>query len=177
MKNQSKSIFRRDFLKGLAAIPFLGYFAFNFRENIARERSLKHKDYLNLLGVENLEAPNVKLLPSTGNANNRIRFGMIGNGWRGDQLLQNFGFIHPNQVKENTVNGKYNEWLTTFLAQEDLNVEFAGVCDTFSLHANRGLEISMNDVRPGGGKETTNPVKIYPTYREMIERRLWRYIY
>ncbi len=169
MKNQSRNIFRRDFLKGLGALPFLGYFAFNVRGNIARESSLKHKDYLSLLGVENLEAPKVKLLPSTGNANNRIRFGMIGNGWRGDQLLQNFGFIHPNQVKENTVNGKYNEWLTTFLAQEDLNVEFAGVCDTFSLHANRGLEISMNDVRPGGGKGTTKPVKIYPTYREMIE--------
>ena len=114
MKNQSKNIFRREFLKGLGALPFLGYFAFNVRENIAREARLKHKDYLNLLGVENLEAPKVKLLPSTGNANNRIRFGLIGNGWRGDQLLQNFGFIHPNQVKENTVNGKYNEWLTDF---------------------------------------------------------------
>src|SRR5512137_2824758 len=100
MKILGKKILRREFLKGLGALPFLGYFAFNFRENIARESRVKHKDYLNLPGVENLEAPKVKLLPSSGNANNRIRLGLIGNGWRGDQLLQSFGFIHPKQVKE-----------------------------------------------------------------------------
>lgn len=171
MKNQSKNIFRRDFLKGLAAIPFLGYFAFNFRKNIARESKIKHKDYLKLLGIEDLEAPKVKLLPSVSNNSNRIRIGLIGNGWRGDQLLQSFGFIHPDQVKDNTVNGKYNEWLRNFLGQEDLNVEFTGVCDTFAIHAQRGLEISMNDVRPGGGKGTIKPAKIYPTYREMIESK------
>ena len=31
MERQGKGIFRREFLKGLGAIPFLGYFAFNFR--------------------------------------------------------------------------------------------------------------------------------------------------
>ena len=171
MKNQSKNIFRRDFLKGLGALPFLGYFAFNFRGNIAREAKIKHKDYLSLLRIEDLEAPKVKLLPSVSNSNNRIRIGLIGNGWRGDQLLQSFGFIHPDQVRDNTVNGKYNEWLESFLGQEDLNVEFAGVCDTFTIHAQRGLEISMNNVRPGGRKGTTKPAKIYPTYREMIESK------
>ncbi|MCX6256191.1 MAG: Gfo/Idh/MocA family oxidoreductase [Bacteroidia bacterium] len=29
----------------------------------------------------------------------------------------------------------------------------------------------MNDIRPGGGKGTTKPVKIYPTYREMLESK------
>jgi hypothetical protein len=57
MKNQGKNLLRREFLKGLGALPFLGYFAFNFRENIAREAKIKHKDYLDLLGIENLEAP------------------------------------------------------------------------------------------------------------------------
>jgi predicted dehydrogenase len=171
MKNQSKKIFRRDFLKGLGALPFLGYFAFNFRENIAREAKIKHKNYLSLLRIEDLEAPRVKLLPSVSSSNNRIRIGLIGNGWRGEQLLQSFGFIHPEQVRDNTVNGKYNEWLINFLGQEDLNVEFAGVCDTFAIHAQRGFEISMNDVHPGGGKGATKPAKIYPTYREMIESK------
>ena len=171
MKNQGNNIFRREFLKGLGALPFLGYFAFNFRENIAREAKIKQKDYLNLLGIDSLEAPKIKLLPSSGTGGNRIRIGLLGNGWRGDQLLQSFGFIHPDQVRDSTKKGKYNEWLTTFLSQEDLNVDFAGVCDTFTIHAQRGLEISMNDVRPGGGQGNTKPAKVYPTYREMIESK------
>lgn len=170
MKNQGKGIIRRDFLKGLAAIPFLGYFAFNFRANIAREAKTKQKDFLSLMGIESLDAPKIKLLPSV-NYSNLIRIGLIGNGWRGEQLLQSFGFIHPDQVMENTGNGKYSEWLKTFLEQEDLNVEIAGICDTFSVHARRGVEISMNEVRPGGGKGTTRPAIIYPTYREMIESK------
>ena len=171
MKNQRKYILRRDFLKGLGAIPFLGYFTFKFRHVIANEAKIRRKDYFNLLGIESLEAPKVKLLPSVSNKSDRIRIGLIGNGWRGDQLLQSFGFIHPDQVRDNSVNGKYNEWLKTYLTQEDLNVEFAGVCDTFTIHAQRGLEVSMNDVRPGGGKGKTKPAKVYPTYREMIESK------
>jgi hypothetical protein len=30
----NKNIFRRDFLKGLATVPFLGYFAFSYRDSI-----------------------------------------------------------------------------------------------------------------------------------------------
>lgn len=171
MKNQSRNIFRREFLKGLGALPFLGYFAFNVRDIIARDAKTKHKDYFSLLQIDDLEAPKAKLIPSLKNDNNRIRIGLIGNGWRGDQLLESFGFIHPMRITENTVKGKYNEWLTNFLGQEDLNVEFAGVCDTFSVHAQRGFEISTNDIRPGGGKGKTKPAVIYPTYREMIESK------
>ena len=94
-------------------------------------------------------------MPSSGNSSNRLRLGLIGNGWRGDQLLQTFGFIHPNQVKENTVNGKYNEWLTGFLSQEDLNVDFAGVCDTFTLHANRGSR-NLNERYQTRGRKGNN---------------------
>jgi predicted dehydrogenase len=171
MGNQKRNIIRRDFLKGLAAIPFLGYFAYNFRGVIAKESARKRSDFLKVLKIEDLEAPKLKLSAPASSAGNRIRFGLIGNGWRGDQLLQSFGFIHPDQVKQNTVNGKYNDWLTNFLAQEDLNVEFAGVCDTFTYHANRGVEISMNDIRPGGAKGNIKPVKVFPTYREMIESK------
>jgi len=171
MKQKSNNIFRRDFLKGLGALPFLGYFALKFKDNLAAEAEIKHKDYLKLLGVGNLEAPRIKYVPSLNTATNRIRLGLIGHGWRGEQLLQNFGFIHGEQVKENTVKGKYNEWLQTFLDQDDLNVELAGICDTFSIHAQRGVEISMNDIRPGGDKGTSKPAKIYPTFREMVESK------
>jgi predicted dehydrogenase len=94
---------------------------------------------------------------------------VIGNGWRGEQLLRSFGYVHPDEIKKNTVNGKYTRWLEDFLKEEDINVEFAGVCDTFSLMAQRGVEISMNEIRPGGMKGKSKPAKVYPTYREMIE--------
>ncbi len=168
MKNPRKGLLRRDFLKGMAAIPFLGYFAFKVRGAISAESGKSHPDYLNLLGVDNLEAPKVRLLPPAGKESRPLRIGLIGNGWRGEQLLQSFGFIHPEQIRENSVNGKYNDWLKNFLTQEDLNIEIAGVCDTFSVHAQRGFEISANDIRPGGGRGKTRPARIYPSYREMI---------
>jgi predicted dehydrogenase len=166
MKTTGKNLFRRDFLKGLITLPFLGYFALRFKSNITQEFRNKNRDYLKILGIKSLDAPKIK-----GSANNRVRIGIIGHGWRGEQLLQSFGFIHPDVVKENTVNGKYNGWLKSYLEQEDLNVEYAGVCDTFTIHARRGYEISLNDVRPGGGKAKTKPAVIFPTYREMIESK------
>ena len=80
MKNEKVSIFRRDFIKALSALPFLGYFAFRFRENIMREAELKHKDYLQLMGIERLDAPGVKLTPGSTKASERLRLGIIGNG-------------------------------------------------------------------------------------------------
>ena len=159
---------RRDFLKGLATVPLLGYFAFSFKGNIAKEISEKNVNYLKTLGIKHFEAPDAKLRPPTGNRNNVVRFGLVGNGWRGDQLLETLGFISSKRVSENTVDGKYSEWMKNFLRQEDLKVEFAGVCDTFDVHAQRGFEISKNDIRPGGGKSKTKPAKIFPNYREMI---------
>ena len=50
-------------------------------------------------------------------------------------------------------------------------MEISGICDTFTIHAQRGLETSGNDIRPGGGKGSTKPAKIYPTYREMVESK------
>ncbi|MDP1725432.1 MAG: Gfo/Idh/MocA family oxidoreductase [Bacteroidota bacterium] len=159
---------RRDFLQGMAAIPFLGYFAFAFKDNITKEIRGKSIDYLKTLKIENLKATEKKLLPPTGSNSNIIRIGLVGNGWRGEQLLYSLGYAHPEIVEQNTVNGKYTKQFQSFLDQEDLCVEFAGVCDTFEIHARRGFEISQNDICPGGCKGKTKPVKIFPTYREMI---------
>lgn len=168
MKNPSNNIFRRDFLKGLATVPFLGYFSFSFKDNVVKEPSKYDKESLKVLGVNNFEAPSVKLIPTNHDPSKKVRFGLIGNGWRGEQLLISLGYMHPDDTKQNIVEGKYNATLKRFLQQEDLNIEFVGVCDTFSVHAQRGVEISGNDVRPGGLQGKTKPAKMYPTYREMI---------
>jgi predicted dehydrogenase len=171
MKNPGNSIFRRDFLKGMAAVPFLCYFGLNFRGNILTEAKMKQKDYMNVLGIDGLEAPHAKFIPSNFTKNNRVRIGVIGHGWRGEQLLQSLGFVHPDNVKANTVNGKYNEWLRNFLEQDVLNVELTGICDTFSIHAQRGQEISMNKLRPRGIQGSGKPAIIFSSYREMIESK------
>ncbi|MEP7111238.1 MAG: Gfo/Idh/MocA family oxidoreductase [Ferruginibacter sp.] len=168
MKKHDTNNKRRDLLKGLATLPFLGYFGIAFKENIELELSEQARDTLPTLKIGTLDAPKQKLLPPTGNSKNRLRVGFIGNGWRSEQLLFSFGYMHPEMVKENIVKGKYSEILQSFLEQEDLNVEFAGVCDTFSLHAQHGYEFSLNDVRPGGGKGQTKPAKIFANYRDMI---------
>jgi len=162
------NIFRRDFLKGLAAVPFLGYFAFAFKKNISKETTEVSKSYQQTLKIGKLEAPGEKLQPPTGNSGNRIRFGLVGHGWRGQQLLKPLGYVHPESVERETVNGEYTKYFRDFLNQEDLNIEFTGVCDTFELHAQRGVEISANDIRPAGGEGKTKPAKIYLTYRDMI---------
>ena len=158
---------RRNLLKGMASIPFLGYFTFAVKGNITKELALKDDDYLKTLKIDNLIAPKSKLLSPTGNNTNRLRFGLIGNGWRGDQLLTSLGFFPAEYVKRHTIDGKYSKTLQKQLDEEDLFIDFAGVCDTFELHAKRGYDISKYGLQRGmeSGKNT---VKIFPTYRDMI---------
>jgi predicted dehydrogenase len=171
MKNPNNNIFRRDFLKGLATVPFLGYFSFRFKDNVVKELNKYDQDSYKVLGINDLEAPKMKLPPTNHDPSKRIRFGVVGNGWRGEQLLYSLGYMHPDETKKNIVDGKYSKTLKNFLKQEDLNIEFTAVCDTFIVHAQRGIEISSNDIRPGGLQGKTKPAKMYPTYREMIESK------
>ncbi len=164
-------VLRRDFLKGLGTLPFLGFFAAGFHGNFKKEVNKGDINRIERLGINHLDAPLAKLIPSDSDISKKIRFGVIGHGWRGEQLLQALGYVHPEKIKRETRNGQYSNWLKSFLNDEDLNIEFAGVCDTFSIHAQRGYEISTNDIRPGGGEGKTRPAKIYPTYREMIESK------
>ncbi len=160
---------RRDFLKGLATLPFLGYFAFAFKSNITKEISQKGDDYLTVLRIDKLEAPTQKLNPPTGENNNTLRIGLVGVGWRGEDLLLSLGYAHPEIIEKNTVNGQYNNYFrTTYAENEDLNVEIGGICDTFEIHAQRGVEISKSLIRSKSGKGKAKPAKIYPNYREMI---------
>jgi predicted dehydrogenase len=165
MSNQNKAVLRRDFLKGLVALPFLGYFTFGFKKSMEHVKGETPGDYLKTLKIKELNAPNEKLFPPTGNSSNRIRFGMIGNGWRGQQLLGSFGYYHPEFINRQTINGKYTDWFQSQLDLEDLHADFTGVCDTFELHALRGVEHSLFDYKKGIPRK---PAKIYPTYREMI---------
>jgi len=159
---------RRDFLKGLATLPVLCYFGFSVKDSIGSELGKKEANNLEDLGIKSLDAPRIKLVPSQNYGTNKIRVGLVGNGWRGPDLMRALGYAHPEWIKKNTKDGKYNEEIVSYLEQEDLNVEFAAVCDTFTKRAVQGVETSMNEIRPGKNQGKAKPAKSYPTYREMI---------
>ena len=165
---KTNRISRRDTLKALATLPVLGYFSYAFNANMAKASAREAENYLENLKINRLEALEEILLSPTGNSSNRIRFGLVGNGWRGEQLLKSLGYVHPEYVKESTVNGKPDKGLQKFLNQEDLNVEFTAVCDTFEVHAQRGVEISLNEVRPGKKNNKPTKAKVFSSYRDMI---------
>ena len=166
-KSEKKGVERRDFLKGLATVPFLGYFAFAFKDNIKRELAGKSKDYREILKIGEIEAPKEKMLPSS-EGSRRIRLGLVGHGWRGEQLLGTLGFSHPDVIKRNRTSNGFTDRFKQRLELEPLNVEITGICDTFSIHAERGAEITVNDIFQLDNPVKIKPAKIYPTYREMI---------
>ncbi|SCD19152.1 putative dehydrogenase [Proteiniphilum saccharofermentans] len=161
-------LLRRDFLKGLATVPFLGYFAFGFKDNITKQIRKKSIDYNQRLKIDRLEAPYEKLVPPTGNQGNKLRIGLVGNGWRGEQLLQKFGYLHPDIIKQHTTNGEASKWLRDVMAQEDLNVEITGICDVFDVHTQRGVEISRHNVL-GGNNQERKAAEIFQSYRDMVK--------
>lgn len=161
-------LLRRDFLKGLATVPFLGYFAFGFKDNITKQIKKKSIDYNQRLKIDRLEAPYEKLVPPTGNQGNKLRIGLVGNGWRGEQLLQKFGYLHPDVIKQHTTNGEASKWLRDVMAQEDLNVEITGICDVFDVHTQRGVEISRHNVL-GGNNQERKAAEIFQSYRDMVK--------
>ena len=169
MKRNNNQIFRRDFLKGLVTLPFLGYFGFSFKENIEKGIDAKTKSsYKETLKIGQLDAPRKKLNPESGNSSNPIRFGLVGNGWRGEQLLHPLGYMHQSVVEKMMNKEQINRRLKGFLEQEEFYTEFVGVCDTFDIHAKRGTEFISRQSLRNGININSKPIKIYPSYRDMI---------
>jgi len=162
-----KFLLRRDFLKGLVSLPFLGYFTLFFKKKVKTDL-MKDKKYIQELGIEDIRIPGSRIISSPIDGSNLIRVGLVGYGWRGRELLKAIGYAHPSWTKNNTKDGKYSVQLQQYLQQDDLNVEIAGICDLFSVRAEQGVEAALNPIRPPSVSRPVNQAKIYPTYREMI---------
>jgi predicted dehydrogenase len=163
-ENKKGNISRRDTIKALATIPVLGYFANRFYakyENEWRTMGSVHPD----LGITDTSIQ----IPAAGYSaeGKKICIGLVGNGFRGPQLLRAFGFAGQKWAEDKTDNGIPNSTVQGFLAQDDLKVEITGVCDTFSPRAEEAAEIISSPVRSGGAGQSGRP-KIYSTYREML---------
>lgn len=174
-KPNQGGIKRRDILKGLAAVPVLGYFVYRFLD----KKSLDHKKKQVLLEeLEDLVKPEkspakttVTAKPTTTRPTEQIRLGIIGYGGRGESIVRSAGIAHPEWIEEQKKAARENKMNTTlrdWLNQEDLNIVLTGVCDVFDVRAERGLAASRNEIRPGGASGSLPGAKRYRHYHELL---------
>jgi predicted dehydrogenase len=147
---------RRDLLKGLGGIPILGAVWFGGAKIAGAAK--KERNFL-------LETLNVKASPpppSGPMSGKPLRLGIIGFGIRGEQLCRAIGFATNqwlDEMKENTAKNPNDTRLKEFLAQENLNIQLAAICDIFDARAQKALD-SFNT--------KGNKIKRYATHKELF---------
>jgi predicted dehydrogenase len=130
----SAKIARRTFLSGLGTAPVLGaVHALNMHHKPAGSRGPTEE-------------------------NKPLRLGIIGFGFRGEQLARAANFAHPDWIStlEKGQHGSTALVLEDYKNQQDLNIEINGICDIFDQRLNRGIEASGEGTRS------------YTDYRELL---------
>ena len=126
---------RRDFLKSMGMVP------------LAFSGSLK-------TGTSARESFSIP-----GSKNDILRLGIIGFGFRGEQLAQSLGFAHPDWIVEKrkaAAEDPRDKTLVDFENLDNLNVALTAVCDAYDARIKRGIET--------GGSRTI----AYRNYQELI---------
>jgi predicted dehydrogenase len=147
---------RRDLLKGLAGVPFLGAVWYAGAKTTVDAK--REKKFL-------LEQLNIKASPPppTGSMEGKpIRLGIIGFGIRGEQLCRALGFATKQwlaDMKESAEKNPNDTRLSEFLDQENLNVKITAVCDVFDVNAERVIDSFSTP---------ENKVKRYATHKELL---------
>jgi predicted dehydrogenase len=164
LKNKpSAKLSRRDVLKSLATLPVLGYFANRFYVNMPNLENVSSNSFS--LGISG----DINHLPASNytSKGDKIRVGVVGNGYRGPQVFWALGFAAEQSAKKHMANGTPDSALENFFAQDDLNIEITGVCDTYSGRAEEAAAIVATPYRSGNAAQAKRP-KIYATYRDML---------
>ncbi len=165
-ENDSSKINRRDILKSIATVPFLGAIAYGLYKK-KRHESYKRNIILKELGMSS-EEPLAKVSRSEGK---EIRIGLIGYGIRGKQLAKALGFAHPSMVDEwykAAQDNKNDLRYIDFISQDDLNVRITAVCDVFDTYGNMAREMAANIRREGlEGTLGEKPTR-YTSYKDLI---------
>ena len=166
---------RRDILKGLTAVPVLGYFVYRFLDKKEVENEKKQAI---LEELEDLVSPEkspktqtVTVKPIAAKPSDLIRLGIIGYGGRGESIVRSAGIAHPDWVEDRRKDAEKNKLdtrLRDWLNQEDLNIVLNGVCDVFDVRAERGLAASKNETRPGGVSGSLPGAKRYRHYQDLL---------
>jgi len=135
--NKKVQLKRRDFLAGLATVPIIG------ASSVARITSGETHS-----SKESME-------------NKPIRVGIIGFGFRGEQLARATRHAHPDWIiEQEKTSGKSpgNMVLKQFYEQEDLNIDYGGISDLFDIRLERGVTVA------GKGADA------YKNYKDLLAR-------
>jgi len=136
-----KNLTRRDFIIGLGTIPVVGALGIGLARKVAHENTINDaikKDFW----VDN-KTPDVINDFETKKSGNRLRLGIIGFGFRGEQLVRATRFAHPDWIQEQkkaASENSNNRALEGFYDQIDLNISYSAVCDVFDRRIERGKE-------------------------------------
>jgi len=142
------AISRREVLKSLLGIPVLGAL-FYFITTKWRSDQLKKADIIGELALEK-QSPAVQPEGLSTKKDDVVRLGIVGFGNRGKDLSRVLGFSTPDWIakarrieQKNVRDPRYSNWL----AQEDINVQVAGISDVFDLRAEEGLTAARSDLK------------------------------
>ena len=156
---------RREVLKTLISLPLLGTMGYGLYQK--EKNKVKQRKTSQLFEVGDVR---VRFIPSQDQPK-EIRLGIIGNGTRGQMLLQACGFITPERLQElkaAALENKQDNRYEQFMQQDDLRVRLMGVCDIFDLHAREGMRAGANSKKEANASFLEQPPKRYRHYRELL---------
>jgi len=127
---------RRDFIAGLAAIPLISTDGTTMNDS-SEARGLK-----------------------TSGKGETIRVGIIGFGFRGEQLARATKFAHPDWIREQEKvldkSPGNDAVLKQFNEQKDLDIEYKGISDVFDIRLERGIAVAGENA------------KVYKDYKDLL---------
>jgi len=165
-----RSVTRRDLLKGFATLPVFGALYYNVRKKHSKA-DLRKQQILDELGLKD-SAPAVVPRTTLKKSGQLVRIGLIGYGFRGDQVVRAAGFPHPEWVEERLELAQKtgrDVRLEALMEQEDLNIAITAVCDLFEVRAERAVITSKRDSLPGDKFPPLPAARIYRNYQDLLE--------
>ena len=168
-QSSEKGMGRRDLIKSLATLPFVGALVYG----AFRKKQLEHYKHSKLLETLSLDQPveAPAYIPTPDKDKPTLRIGLIGTGGRGIYLLRSAGFIESSVVddwKQAARENKNDNRLDIYLNQENLNIAITGICDVFTVHEQKALDASANLYRTGKGGKKGTPAKVYKNYKDLL---------
>lgn len=136
-KTDKRLLGRREFIGGMGMLTFAGQI----------DRSMTE---LTKEGVER------------GKSDERIKLGIIGFGFRGEQLARAMGFATEDWIEEQksiAAKEPRDTTLKDFYELSDLRVEITGVCDVYDTRLKKG------------GQAFSEKAKVYRDYKELLKEK------
>lgn len=158
---------RRDLLRSFITLPVFGFFAQRFHVKYSKELKIADQSESKIWNAfDHHVSINSSKMSSKGD---KIRIGIVGYGMRGPQILRALGYTDNDWIKKTMdPSGRPNKLQESFFMQEDLNIEICGICDTYSLRAEKAAAVAYSKNRSANAKPQGKPI-IYSTYRDMLE--------